>query len=296
MKTDSLFYRLFQRMPGLALELAGLACPAEGYVFRSEEIKQTAFRLDGLLVPAVLGPRQPLVFVEVQFWPDPGFYLRFCSEVLLYLRQHPAVQDWRAVVIYPGRGAEVAPSGWIGHLVDWPLLRRVYLEDFGGVADGGLSWTARSLVSLIQCPEREALSLARQLAQRPGECAPLALSRQEWLDFIETILVYKLPRLSREEIQRMIGLQDVELKQTRFYQDVFAEGCQEGLEKGRQEGEFALVSRLLQRRFGPLLSADLSRRVQALPLERLEALAEALLDFSGPQDLADWLDAQGDGV
>lgn len=148
------------------------------------------------------------------------------------------------------------------------------------------------MVSLIQCPEREALSLARQLAQRPEECAPLALSRQEWLDFIETILVYKLPRLSREEIQRMIGLQDVELKQTRFYQDVFAEGRQEG----RQEGEFALIGRQLQRRFGPLLSADLSRRVQALPLDRLEALAEALLDFSGPQDLADWLDAQGDGV
>ena len=272
MKTDSLFYRLFQRMPGLALELAGLSCPAEGYVFRSEEIKQTAFRLDGLLVPVLPGPRQPLVFVEVQFWPDPGFYLRFCSEVLLYLRQHPHIQDWRAVVIYPGRAAEVAPSGWIGHLVDWPLVRRVYLEDFGGAADGGLSWTARSLVSLIQCPEREALGLARQLAHQPEESAPLLLSRQEWLDFIETILVYKLPRLSREEIQRMIGLQDVELKQTRFYQDVFA------------EGEFALASRLLQRRFGPL-SADLSRRVQALPLERLEALAEALLDFSGPQDL-----------
>ena len=43
----------------------------------------------------------------------------------------------------------------------------------------------------------------------------------KWVDFIETILVYKLPKLSREEIKEMIGLQDIELKQTRFYQDVF---------------------------------------------------------------------------
>ena len=37
-----------------------------------------------------------------------------------------------------------------------------------------------------------------------------------WLDLIETIVVYKLPPLSREEIQRMLHLPEVELKQTRF--------------------------------------------------------------------------------
>ncbi|MCX5946997.1 MAG: DUF4351 domain-containing protein [Cyanobacteria bacterium] len=29
--------------------------------------------------------------------------------------------------------------------------------------------------------------------------------------------------------------------------------------------------------------------MQALPLERLESLADALLDFQGPADLAAWL-------
>ncbi|HCB13546.1 MAG TPA: hypothetical protein DEP36_08295, partial [Gammaproteobacteria bacterium] len=43
MKTDSLFYRLFQRAPALVFELAGLETPIiEGYQFRAEEIKQTA--------------------------------------------------------------------------------------------------------------------------------------------------------------------------------------------------------------------------------------------------------------
>jgi hypothetical protein len=32
-------------------------------------------------------------------------------------------------------------------------------------------------------------------------------------------------------------------------------------------------------------------QIQALPLEKLEALADALLDFQGPADLAAWLAA-----
>ena len=41
---------------------------------------------------------------------------------------------------------------------------------------------------------------------------------------------------------------------------------------------------------GPLTSAT-TTQIQALPLEQLEALADALLDFQGPADLAAWLAA-----
>ncbi|MFW6731666.1 MAG: DUF4351 domain-containing protein [Synechococcus sp.] len=34
---------------------------------------------------------------------------------------------------------------------------------------------------------------------------------------------------------------------------------------------------------------ETTARIQALPLEQLEALAEALLDFTGPTDLLAWL-------
>jgi hypothetical protein len=49
--------------------------------------------------------------------------------------------------------------------------------------------------------------------------------------------------------------------------------------------------RLLARRCGPLSEAT-TARIQALPLERLEELGLALLDFSGAADLTAWLDAQ----
>ena len=50
--------------------------------------------------------------------------------------------------------------------------------------------------------------------------------------------------------------------------------------------------RLLTRRCGPLSEAT-TAQIQALPLEQLEALADALLDFQGPADLAAWLAANG---
>ena len=81
--------------------------------------------------------------------------------------------------------------------------------------------------------------------------------------FIETILVYKLPHLSREEIKKMLALNEVELRQTRFYQEVSTEG--------RQEGKQELLSRELRRKFGvqPQLENSLQDLIN-LPLEKLE--------------------------
>ena len=46
------------------------------------------------------------------------------------------------------------------------------------------------------------------------------------------------------------------------------------------------------RRCGPL-SETTTAQIQALPVEKLEALADALLDFQGPADLAAWLTGNG---
>ena len=72
MKTDSLFYRLFQTLPQLLFDLiAHPSVHAAQYRFDSLEIKQTAFRLDGVFLPPPDQPNWPVFFVEVQFQPDP---------------------------------------------------------------------------------------------------------------------------------------------------------------------------------------------------------------------------------
>ena len=68
--------------------------------------------------------------------------------------------------------------------------------------------------------------------------------------------------------------------------------AQEWIEEGRQEGEATVTFRLLNRRCGPLSDAT-TARIKALPLEQLEALADALLDFNSPADLAAWLAEHG---
>lgn len=67
MKTDSLFYRLFKEFPGIFFELIG-ASPetAVNYQFTSVEVKQTAFRIDGVFLPEQ-GSENPIYFAEVQF-------------------------------------------------------------------------------------------------------------------------------------------------------------------------------------------------------------------------------------
>jgi hypothetical protein len=63
---------------------------------------------------------------------------------------------------------------------------------------------------------------------------------------------------------------------------------EEGEARGEARGEAKVTLRQLNRRCGPLTDAS-TARIQALPLEQLEALAEALLDFTGQADLAVWL-------
>jgi predicted transposase YdaD len=52
MKTDSIFYRLFQEIPSIFFELIGNSPQlAELYQFSSVEVKQTALRIDGVFLP-----------------------------------------------------------------------------------------------------------------------------------------------------------------------------------------------------------------------------------------------------
>jgi hypothetical protein len=63
---------------------------------------------------------------------------------------------------------------------------------------------------------------------------------------------------------------------------------EQGLQRVRHEGELTIVQRLLTRRVGPL-APELEARLQDLSLAEVEALGEALLDFTAPADLEAWL-------
>jgi predicted transposase YdaD len=78
------------------------------------------------------------------------------------------------------------------------------------------------------------------------------------------------------------------LRESPWYQEIRQEGEQTGVLKG----ELSLVLRQLTRRVGDV-APEVRSQVQSLSLTQIEALGEALLDFSNPSDLANWLQNNG---
>jgi predicted transposase YdaD len=66
---------------------------------------------------------------------------------------------------------------------------------------------------------------------------------------------------------------------------------QEILEKGAKKGKLQTLTRLLSRRFGTIYS-QLHQQLQALSINQLDDLSDALFDFSEISDLAVWLQNQ----
>ncbi|WP_341527573.1 Rpn family recombination-promoting nuclease/putative transposase [Nostoc sp. UHCC 0302] len=227
MKTDSIFYRLFQEFPSIFFELIGNSPQtADAYNFSSIEIKQTAFRIDGVFLPTQ-GEQNPIYFVEVQFQADPEIYSRLFSEIFLYIRQNQPKNSWRGVVIYPTRSLDVSDINNYSEFFHSQRVSRIYLDELGETA---LLPVGIATIKLITEDDDRAILTARELIDRTQQEIHIEPQRQKLLELIETILVYKFPTMSREEIENMFGLSD--LKQTRVYQ----EGKQEGIEEGKQEG------------------------------------------------------------
>lgn len=88
----------------------------------------------------------------------------------------------------------------------------------------------------------------------------------------------------------MGGITQEDFTQSVAYREIFGLGRQEGQSEGRRQGELEIALRQLRRRCGELSTAQ-EERIRALPLQRLEALAESLLDFRSPSDLNTWLAA-----
>ena len=272
MKTDSLFYELFHTSPAIFFELIGRpATEASGYEFRSVEVKQPDFRIDGVLIASNNSAAQTVYFVEVQFQIDQLLYHRLFAELFLYLKQNPATRDWQAVLIYPRRSLEPNETNLYRTLLESPQVQRVYLDELVAVTELSLGL---GLVQLVVESTSQAANRARQLLEQNQQETVTGLSQQEIIELIQTIMVYKFPRLGREEIEQMLGLS--ELKQTRVYQEAL------------QEEAATLVLRQLTRRVGEL-APEMRAQIQQLRVAQLEELGEDLLDFSSMQDLTDWL-------
>ncbi|MFN3346060.1 MAG: Rpn family recombination-promoting nuclease/putative transposase [Chloroherpetonaceae bacterium] len=221
MHTDKLVYLLLQLAPQGFFSLIGRnPDDASRYQFQSVELKETAFRIDGVFIPT--SADDVTYFVEAQFQTDEQFYARFFAEIFLYLKQYPTAK-WQAVVMYPSRSIEQKQIDAYSDLLELNRIKRVYLDE---LPDSEA--IAVELFKLLIASEKRAEVQARKLAQKASVVE---------LDLIEQILTYKFRTLTREEIKKMLQIQEELLKDTAFYKEAFEEGKQEGEAQGILKGE-----------------------------------------------------------
>jgi predicted transposase/invertase (TIGR01784 family) len=276
MRTDTIFYQLFLTFHSLLFELLGQPlAEADYYQFISEEVKEKAFRFDGIFIPNC--EDKLIYFVEVQCQPKPDFYWELLAEINIYLNQFKPVQDWKAVALFADRRFDVKNlTPYQQELVNSDRIIRIYLDELptGSIGVG--------LIQLIVAQESQAPVLVQELLQRAKTEIADAWVTRDIIDLLETVLVSKFAQLSRQEIQAMFLLTDI--KQTRVYQ----EARQEGRQEGRQVEASLMLKRLLSKRLGKLNDRRLEA-INNLSLEQLEELGEALLDFTDIAELDSWL-------
>ena len=288
MKTDKLFYRIFLFQPDLISELLPDIPANCQFDYSAPVVKETELRLDGLLTPISDDLNLPLVFLEAQMQSDDDFYGRFFAEIFLYLRQYKIDRSWRGLVILRRRSQDLGSQSSYQILLDsW--VHRLYLEDL--ISEVDLSPNL-SLLRLLVIPEQEVSESAQAILRNSNTPTEFWMR----LDLVEAILINKFPQLSIEEVRLMLNLKEADVTQTRFYQEVFQIGQQDGRkirkkvdrQIGRKEGEIDIVLRLLNLRCGQILIAQ-QAQIKSLPIADIEKLAEALLDFKGMDDLEIWL-------
>lgn len=172
----------------------------------------------------------PIYFVEVQFQPDKKIYSRFFTEIFLYLDKTELPNNWRGVVVYPNRSIDVGETQRYIELLTSGRVRCIYLDELDSATESSLGI---STVKLVIEPESGAATKARELINLARQQITDEITQREFLELIETIIIYKFPQKTREKIERMLGLS--ELKQTKVYQQAKLEGKAEGKLEGKLE-------------------------------------------------------------
>ncbi|NLQ06196.1 DUF2887 domain-containing protein [Cylindrospermopsis raciborskii] len=272
MKTDKWFYELFLSQPGMLSELIPGFESEWSFTYSSVVVKEKEFRFDGLFTPVSDDPNIPIVFAEAQMQTDKNFYSRFFAETFLYLAQYEVNRPWRGLLILSSPGVNFGTELPYNCLLQ-NQVTRIFLKDLQGRKE--LS-SNLSLLQMLVTEQEESTKIGKNLLKT-------AESESEYerrLTLIETMLANKFPELTKEIIMEMLEIKTMDVTKSRFYQQIYTEG--------RQEGEVNLVLRLLTRKLANL-SETMVKRVKKLTIPQLENLGEALLGFTQIGDLETFL-------
>ena len=277
MKTDALFYELFQAAPQTFFELLQIT-PTCSYRFESITVKMAEKRIDGVLEPTESD--QPLYFLEVRAFPDEVIYWRVMREVSTYFEQRPAQRstDWQAIVLWlnseddPGLGTLLAlshepqprliPTDLITLLkrlnedsLVLQVLRPLLIDNESEVRQNVVQWVE----TIRRTPNMDAQTEERLVA------------------ILSQLIEQKFRNLSYKELSEMLRL--TPLRETASFQEVFKE---EWLD---------VLLPMIRRQFAisEEVQDALHRDLQLLDADSLKALMPILQEINRVEDLEQWI-------
>lgn len=278
MKTDPLFYELFQAAPQTFFELVQIK-PSCAYRFESLTVKMSEKRIDGVLEPLDVG--QPFYFLEVQAFPDDVIYWRATREVATFFEQRPHLKDtkWQVIVLWvnitddPGFGAlrllarKPKPNLVSLDLID--LLKKL----------PETSLTLNVLRPLLVEDEREVREHVVQWAENIRQATNADANLEERLiDVLSQMIEQKFKTLSYEELRQMLRL-------TPFHE---TESFKEAMKNERVD----ILLNQIEIKFDvppekvEAIASDLAK----LDLNTLKALLKQLLRLETLEQLEFWID------
>jgi predicted transposase/invertase (TIGR01784 family) len=253
------------------------------------ELKPTELSLEPIRADSMilLTSRDLILHLEFQTIPDRTMSFRMVDYRLRAYRKFPDTA-MRQIVIYlkPSTSELVYETSFnianTSHQFEvirlWEQPAELFLNSVGLYPFAPLGKT--------DAPESVLTSVAAKIQQ--------ITSPQIQANVAATTSVLAGLVLDKKQIRRVLQ-RDI-MRESVIYQEILAEGEAKGKAEGKVEGleiglqqEKALVIRQLARKLGNV-SPQLLDRVNNLSIERVEALGEALLDFTGVSDLENFLE------
>lgn len=112
----------------------------------------------------------------------------------MYLRLYAPTKAWQAVVVFARRSMEPTEVEAYRVLLESSQVTRLYLSELGDIANLSLGV---GMMKLVVETKKRTPELVRELVEKAQAEVTNVSLQQEVLDLIETIVLYKLPSLSR---------------------------------------------------------------------------------------------------
>ncbi len=287
MRTDPLFYELFQTYPQIFFEIAQILplCP---YRFESITVKTTEKRIDGVLEPTV--EKQPIYFVEVQASPDPQIYWRVLRECSTYFEQRPNLNDtlWYAYVIWLDKADDRGFKEAV--IYNEQKKQRIFSIDLIGVLKQlpTNSLALNVLSPLIVDNEEEVRQNITTWVELIHQANLSPQAEQRLLMVMTQLIEEKFKILNYEELCEMLKLTPFEET------DSFIKAHQKKLQEDLQKDRIALLIKQVRRKYRSARSTlvKLDANLRRLTLKDLEDLFVEFVDMVSLREINAWVNAR----